>query len=67
MTMWPTSDATPEPDRLTAIEKENRRLQERLRQAELILDIQEKTRELFGVNPGPPLAEDDTLHQPPSA
>jgi transposase-like protein len=52
-------------ERLAEAEKENRKLQERLRQAELILDIQEKTLKLFGVkiNPlnlddiCPPLAE----------
>lgn len=55
----------PPPARLAEAEKENRKLHERLRQAELILDIQEKTLKLFGVkiNPislddiCPPLAE----------
>ena len=59
------TDDAPRSDRLSEAEKENRKLQERLRQAELILDIQEKTLKLFGVkiNPlhlddiCPPLAE----------
>jgi hypothetical protein len=63
MTMWPPSDATPGLDRLTAIENENRHLQERLRQAALILDIQEKTLELFGEALEPRTAEDDTPRQ----
>lgn len=36
-------------DRLVALERENRTLQERLRRAELILAIQDKTRQLLGV------------------
>lgn len=45
-------------DKLVAIEKENRHLQKRLRQAELILDIQEKTLKLFGVNLEPLTTEE---------
>jgi transposase-like protein len=59
------AEGQPSNERLVEAEKENRKLQERLRQAELILDIQEKTLKLFGVkiNPlnlddiCPPLAE----------
>jgi hypothetical protein len=40
-------------DRLVALERENRSLQERLRRAELILAIQDKTRQLLGVFLGP--------------
>jgi transposase-like protein len=55
------STQTPEPlsGRLVEMEQENRQLQERLRQAELILDIQEKTLKLFGVNLKPRTGEDD--------
>jgi transposase len=63
LTPRPLTLAPPPPeraDRLVAIEKENRQLQERLRQAELILDIQEKTLKLFGVNLEPRHTEDDT-------
>ena len=45
-------------DRLNSLEHENRKLWERLRQAELILDIQEKTLKLFGVSFGPQKTED---------
>ena len=64
----PAHRSTPTPDtpshavRLGEIEQENRQLQERLRQAELILDIQEKTLKLFGVHLKPRTAEED----PPS-
>lgn len=47
------ADAPPNQARLAEAEKENRKLQERLRQAELILDIQEKTLKLFGVKINP--------------
>jgi hypothetical protein len=40
-------------ERLSSLEQENRKLWERLRQAELILDIQDKTLKLFGVSFGP--------------
>lgn len=46
-------EGAPKPERLAEAEKENRKLQERLRQAELILDIQEKTLKLFGVKINP--------------
>ena len=49
----PAVDAPPNQARLAEAEKENRKLQERLRQAELILDIQEKTLKLFGVKINP--------------
>lgn len=37
---------------MAALEQANRQLHERLRQAELILDIQDKTLQLFGVSLG---------------
>ena len=57
-------EATPKPsrrldDKLADIEQENRHLLARLRQAELILDIQEKTLKLFGVKPKPSPDEPD--------
>ena len=55
----PKSDTPSHNERLGEIEQENRQLQERLRQAELILDIQEKTLKLFGVNLEPRSVEDD--------
>lgn len=54
-------------EKLAAIEKENRQLQKRLRQAELILDIQEKTLKLFGVNLEPRTTEDDFNDHPQRA
>lgn len=59
MSMLPTPDESthsapchPCRERMTALEQENRQLHERLRQAELILDIQDKTLQLFGVSLG---------------
>ena len=75
--LTPQAPATPETstpegpllsnEKLAAIEKENRQLQKRLRQAELILDIQEKTLKLFGVNLEPRSSEDDTKQHPQRA
>ena len=51
--------ARPTPhDRLDALERENLTLRERLRWAELLLEIQAKTRQAFGLAPQTPLTED---------
>jgi transposase-like protein len=55
----PTSDDPSLYERLAEVESENRQLHERLRQAELILDIQEKTLKLFGVHLKPRIDEED--------
>jgi len=54
------STRNPLDERVAQLEKENRRLQRRLHQAEAIIDVQKKVAEILGIPlNSPPLEEDD--------
>jgi hypothetical protein len=51
----------PDTKRLGQVERENRRLERRLKQAEALIDLQKKVSELLGIvlPPAPPFDEED--------